>query len=245
MERADQVLAAHVIDAGLAADRRIDLRQQRRRHLHEPDPAHEDRRGKPGHVAHDTSAQRDHEALAVGAALDQCVEYLSIRNSSSCGLRRRAAPPSGPRRVRRVHCAPFPRRGHATVALVTSAMRVGASGAMNSAARRRRSGPIRMSYERPARPTDTRCIATIVRGARCGRAQRPADSSACTSGCATSRSTSRFGFDAADWKRQVRDFGVQRFALRHQLLDAFTRIRRSAATGATCRDACGEGPRRP
>ena len=39
VERADQVLAARVIDAGLAADGRIHLRQQRRRHLHERDAA--------------------------------------------------------------------------------------------------------------------------------------------------------------------------------------------------------------
>jgi hypothetical protein len=37
MERADQVLAEPVIDAGLAADARIDLGQQRGRHLHDGD----------------------------------------------------------------------------------------------------------------------------------------------------------------------------------------------------------------
>ena len=35
VKRADQVLAERVIDAGLAADRAVDLRQQRRRHVHD------------------------------------------------------------------------------------------------------------------------------------------------------------------------------------------------------------------
>ena len=43
VERADQVLAMARIDRGLAADRGVDLRQQRGRHLHHVEPAAQDR----------------------------------------------------------------------------------------------------------------------------------------------------------------------------------------------------------
>ena len=59
VERADQVLAERVVDADLAADRAVHLRQQRRRHVHEGDAAQEARRGKAGRVADDAAADGD------------------------------------------------------------------------------------------------------------------------------------------------------------------------------------------
>ena len=46
VERADHVLAERMVDAGLAADRRVDLREQRGRHLHERHAALVDRGGE-------------------------------------------------------------------------------------------------------------------------------------------------------------------------------------------------------
>ena len=73
MKRADQVLAGRDVDAGLAADRRVDLRHQRGRHLHEVDAAQVRRRGEAGDVADDAATQRDHHRAALEARLDQAV----------------------------------------------------------------------------------------------------------------------------------------------------------------------------
>ena len=51
MKRADQVLALRMVDADLAADRAVDLREQRRRHLDDGDAAQVRRRGEAGDVA--------------------------------------------------------------------------------------------------------------------------------------------------------------------------------------------------
>ena len=75
VERPDQVLAEPVIDAGLAADARIDLGQQRRRHLDDRDAAQERRRDEPGHVADHAAADRHHEVAPVRADLDQPVVH--------------------------------------------------------------------------------------------------------------------------------------------------------------------------
>ena len=74
MERADQVLAARMIDAGLAADGRIDLREQRGRHLHVVDAALVAGRGEARHVADDAAAERDHGRVAIHALRDQRIE---------------------------------------------------------------------------------------------------------------------------------------------------------------------------
>ncbi len=71
MEGAEQVLALRRVDAGLAADRGIDLRQQRGRHLHEIDAAAHDRRRKAGEIADHAAAQRDHEIVALDLRGDQ------------------------------------------------------------------------------------------------------------------------------------------------------------------------------
>ena len=70
MERADQILAVGGIDRGLAADRGIDLRQQRGRHLHVIEPAPHHRGGEAGEVADDAAAERDDEIAALDARRD-------------------------------------------------------------------------------------------------------------------------------------------------------------------------------
>ncbi len=71
MKRAEQVLALRRVDAGLAADRGIHLRQQRGRHLHEIDAAAQDRRCKAGEIADHAAAERDHQIVALDLGRDQ------------------------------------------------------------------------------------------------------------------------------------------------------------------------------
>ena len=73
VERADQVLAERMVDADLAADRAVDLRQQRRRHLDDRDAAQVGGRGEAGDVADHAAADRDDGGGAVGAGPDQRV----------------------------------------------------------------------------------------------------------------------------------------------------------------------------
>ena len=77
MKRPDQVLAARVIHPGLAADGGIDLRQQRRRHLHEIDAALITGRRKPGHVADHAAAECDDAGIAIQPGAHQRVEDLA------------------------------------------------------------------------------------------------------------------------------------------------------------------------
>ena len=73
MEGADQVLALRRVDAGLAADGGVDLRQQRGRHLHEADAATHDARRKAGEIADHAAAERDDEIAALEAHLEQAL----------------------------------------------------------------------------------------------------------------------------------------------------------------------------
>ena len=73
VEGADQVLAERMVDADLAADRAVHLRQQRRRHVHERDAAQVGRRGEARHVADDAAAERDERRRAIGVRADQRV----------------------------------------------------------------------------------------------------------------------------------------------------------------------------
>jgi hypothetical protein len=68
-----------MIDAGLAADRRIDLREQRRRNLDERNAALVDRRGEAGEIADDAAAERDQERPALGAELEQARQEIVKR----------------------------------------------------------------------------------------------------------------------------------------------------------------------
>ncbi len=68
-----------MVHAGLAADRRVHLRQQRRRQLHEVDAALVAGRGEPRDVAHHAAAERQHRAVPVHARRDQRVEHPGHR----------------------------------------------------------------------------------------------------------------------------------------------------------------------
>ena len=70
MEGADQVLALARIDTGLAADRRVDLRQKRCRYLHEIQPAPHAGRRESGEIADHAAAERDHQVVALNARGD-------------------------------------------------------------------------------------------------------------------------------------------------------------------------------
>ena len=77
VKRAEQVLAVRRIDSSLAADRRIDLRQQRGRHLDEINAAAQDRRGKACEIADHAAAERDHQIVALDLRRDQRFADLS------------------------------------------------------------------------------------------------------------------------------------------------------------------------
>ena len=63
MERTDEILALRQVDAGLAADRRVELRDERRRDLDERDAA-EVGRGKESRRIAERPAAEDHQRLA-------------------------------------------------------------------------------------------------------------------------------------------------------------------------------------
>ncbi len=67
VEGADKVFAARRVDAGLAADGGVDLREQRGRHLHDAHAAPHDRRGEAGEVADDAAAEGDDDVGALDA----------------------------------------------------------------------------------------------------------------------------------------------------------------------------------
>ena len=64
MERADEILALARIDAGLAADRRVDLRKQCRRHLHEIEAAPGGCSREACKIANHAAAKRYDEIVA-------------------------------------------------------------------------------------------------------------------------------------------------------------------------------------
>src|SRR5262249_3780096 len=59
------------IDACLATDRRIDLREQRRLDLHEIQAAPDPRSGQTGQVAAHTATQRDDKIMPLDASSDE------------------------------------------------------------------------------------------------------------------------------------------------------------------------------
>jgi len=67
LEGADQVFPSRAVDAGLAAHRRIDHRQQRGRYLHEAHAAHPARGDIAGEIAADAAAEGDDGIAAVDA----------------------------------------------------------------------------------------------------------------------------------------------------------------------------------
>ena len=82
MEAADQVLAGDQVDAGLAADGGVHLRQQRGRNLQHRNAAHEDRGQKSGHIVDDAAAECDHDARAIGAVRDHLFRHGFERRQS-------------------------------------------------------------------------------------------------------------------------------------------------------------------
>jgi len=75
IERADQILAARMIDAGLAADRGVDLREQRGRNLHVADAALIAGGRKACDIADHAPAQGEHGGVAVHFLRHQRIEY--------------------------------------------------------------------------------------------------------------------------------------------------------------------------
>ena len=124
VERADHVLAERMVDAGLAADGRVDLREQRRRHLHEGHAALVDRGRESGEVADDAAAERDQHRRALRAHLEEAGQDVLQRRPVLVRLAVRyqqrfvadAARPRGSRER-------APANAHATVALLTTTAR--------------------------------------------------------------------------------------------------------------------------
>ena len=76
VERTDEVLALGEVDAGLAADRGVDHREQRRRDLHDVDAAVVHRRREARGVADDTAAERDDRIRAQQPPLREATRQL-------------------------------------------------------------------------------------------------------------------------------------------------------------------------
>ena len=74
VESANHVFAQRVVDGSFAAHRRIDLGQQRGRHLHKRHAAHVTGGGKAGHVAYHATAQGKQHGFAVTAMLQQGIK---------------------------------------------------------------------------------------------------------------------------------------------------------------------------
>ena len=86
VEGADQILAVGGIDRGLAADRGIDLRQQRGRNLHVIEAAPHYRRGEAGKIADDATAERNHQIAALHPRRDDRLADLLEHSIAFRGL---------------------------------------------------------------------------------------------------------------------------------------------------------------
>ena len=102
VERTDEVLPLRDVDRRLAADARIDLADERRRHGDPRDAAQVERRGETGGVGQRAAAERDHGAGAVEAsaptrdaprpAAAWPPRRAAARGSRPAGRRARSAP---------------------------------------------------------------------------------------------------------------------------------------------------------
>ena len=88
MEDADQVLALRRVDAGLAADRAVDLGEQRRRDLHEAHAAAQDARGEAREVADHAAAEGDDNVAALETDLEKALAEGGQLAEAFCRLRR-------------------------------------------------------------------------------------------------------------------------------------------------------------
>ena len=77
MKRTDQILAARVIDSGLAADRRVDLREQRRGDLHVAHAPLVAGRREARNVADHPAPQGQYRGIAIHFLGDQRIEHPS------------------------------------------------------------------------------------------------------------------------------------------------------------------------
>jgi hypothetical protein len=80
VERADEILAARVVHSCFATHRRIHLREEGRRYLHERNAALITGRSETGHIANDTAAERHDRAITPKAIRDEDVQ--NARDSS-------------------------------------------------------------------------------------------------------------------------------------------------------------------
>jgi hypothetical protein len=76
MERTDHVLPERVVDSGLSTHRRVDVREQCRRNLHERHAALVDRCRKSGEVADDATAERDQCRPPLGLLLEETRQHV-------------------------------------------------------------------------------------------------------------------------------------------------------------------------
>ena len=74
VEGPDHILIALEIHAGLSADTGINLRQERRRNLDDPDPSPVDSRGKSGHIPRHPASERGNTVLSVELELQKLVQ---------------------------------------------------------------------------------------------------------------------------------------------------------------------------
>ena len=81
MEGADQILAERRVDRGLAADAGIDLREQRRRDLHQPYAAPQRGGAEAGEIADHAAAERDDDVAPLDMGGDQ-----RVRNARELGI---------------------------------------------------------------------------------------------------------------------------------------------------------------
>ena len=88
VEGADEVLAAWQVDTHLAADGRVDLREQRRRHVREGDAAHVRGGGEAAHVADDAAAEGDQRGDGRRRPEQPVVDAAAM--AASCGAPRPA-----------------------------------------------------------------------------------------------------------------------------------------------------------
>ena len=75
---ADQILGAPMVQAGLAAERRVNLPDHGSRHLHDGEAAHICGRGEASQVADHAPAQRENRTLAREPGLDHRVEHALV-----------------------------------------------------------------------------------------------------------------------------------------------------------------------
>ena len=86
MEGADQVLALRRVDSGLAADGGIDLRQERRRDLHEAHAAPQDACREAGKIADHAAAKRNDAIAALDSELEQGLAESCQHREALAGL---------------------------------------------------------------------------------------------------------------------------------------------------------------